>query len=193
LEVERSAERIVTYYSRVLRDFEGGLAKLQKIEKGLAAPEYLKTKLKVWTEQFEFLSTLAIFDPKETSEKQMVDLIEKMKKPAQLKDTEDLFVVNQYVAGLLYEYLNSHSVSKITPQIMFELANLDSLLDQNFFFSLGDVYLRNCIVRFSKSKAARQCYRELEERTILSFTGSRGTSVPEDVKSDLKRLKKLLK
>lgn len=193
MDVERSAERIVTYYSRLLRDFQSGLAKLQKIEKEFKAPEYLKAKLKVWIDQFIFLSTLAKFDPKTSSEKQIIDLIEKMKEPVRFKDADNLFAVNQYVAGLLYEYLNSHPATEVTPKIMFELAILDSLLDQNFFFSLGDLYLRNCIVRFPKSKVARQCYTELEERTILSFTGSRGTSVPDDVKSDLKRLKKLLK
>jgi len=193
MDLEKSAERIVVYYARLRRDFKAALAKLQQIEANVKAPDFLKSELKMWIEQSKFLLTLPDFDPKTCTEKQILDLIKKLKNPVQLKNSENLFVIHQYVAGLLYEFLKTRPPSKVTPEIMYELAVLDDLLDQNFFFSLGDIYLRECISRFPKSKAARRCYAELEERTVLSFTGSRGVSVPKDVQEDLKKLKKLLK
>jgi hypothetical protein len=191
--VEKSTERLVVYYSRLQRDFSSAVAFLKEIENDKSTPAFLKQQAIDLQKQYKFISTQPSLDPKANSEQQVLDFALNLKNPKGLNYAGPLFAINQYVAGVLYEYLNSHPVTDETPKILLELAIRDDLLDENFFFSLADIYLRECIVRFPSSKTAELCYSELHERTLASFTGSRGTVVPDDVLADLKKLKKLIK
>ena len=193
MDVDKSAERIAIYYSRIVRNFPQAIASFEKFLKNELTPKYLNDQFKQWIKQYQFLNSLPQINPKLAAENDIFALLKSIKKAETFSKDGPPLVINQYQAGLLYEYLNTNPTSKRTPEILYNLAIFDSLLDDNFFFSLTDIYLKDCVVRFPKSKVAQLCFSELENRIELSFTGSRGTSIPADVKSELNRLKKHLK
>jgi hypothetical protein len=68
----------------------------------------------------------------------------------------------------------------------------DRWLNNQFFFSLSDQYLKECITRFPKSATAKKCFAEYDYQTRLAYTGSSGENLPEDVANELMDLKGLL-
>lgn len=103
------------------------------------------------------------------------------------------YVTFLYVSGLLYQTLNQRPATELTPGVLYWLAICDTRLNQNFFFSFNDLYLKECIKRFPSSEMAEKCYDELESMTEVSFTGSAGVEIPADVKGELDKYKSMLK
>ncbi|MBP9673689.1 MAG: hypothetical protein KBD63_01220 [Bacteriovoracaceae bacterium] len=105
-------------------------------------------------------------------------------------DKEQIFYLR--LSKLLYTYAEKASVEQI-PSILYFLSLCDRALNFSYFYSLADLYLKECVTHYSQSPVAKQCYKEYEEHTIFSFTGSRGTDLPSDVKQELQKLKSMLK
>lgn len=102
------------------------------------------------------------------------------------------FVMFLYASGLILHFINNHKASEVTPGLLYWLAICDNHLTHGIFFSLTDEYLKECIVRFPTSPAAKKCYAELESTTLDVYTGSGGIHLPEDVKEELKKYKSLI-
>ena len=96
-------------------------------------------------------------------------------------------------SGVLSKFLNDHPNSQTTPQILYWLAIAERRLSTTYFFSLGDIYLKECIIQFPTSPYAKKCYQEYEENVLFGYSGSGGTDIPPEEKRELDRLKKLLK
>ena len=96
-------------------------------------------------------------------------------------------------SGFLARHLNERPDSKLTPEILYWLAVAEKRLGTSYLFSLGDLYLKECIQRYPKSAYAKKCYQEYEDNTVFGYSGSAGTDIPDDEKQELKRLKGLLK
>ncbi|MBN8555419.1 MAG: hypothetical protein J0L93_08245 [Deltaproteobacteria bacterium] len=103
------------------------------------------------------------------------------------------YVLFLYVSGLIYQFINTHKQAELTPELFYWLAVCDIHLSQSYFFSLADLYLKECIKRFPSSPVAEKCYAELESTTLDSYTGSSGIHMPEEVKKELKTYKSMLK
>jgi hypothetical protein len=97
-----------------------------------------------------------------------------------------------YVSGLIYYYLNNPSQPEATPALLYWLGVCDRHLSQSYFFSLSEIYFKECIRRFATSPVARKCYLELESTVMESFTGSSGVNLPEETQKELEELKDLL-
>jgi len=97
------------------------------------------------------------------------------------------------LAGLLYDYLQDGPNVKDTPEVLYWLAVCDRMLNYDYFFSLADLYLKECITSFSKSEIAPKCYQEYKEYINYAFTGSGIQEIPQDIQLELKTLKKKLK
>ncbi|MCO4792259.1 MAG: hypothetical protein KC493_01005 [Bacteriovoracaceae bacterium] len=95
-------------------------------------------------------------------------------------------------SGFLTKFLNQRGKSDLVPEILYWLSIADRTLNFNFFYSLSDVYLKECIVKYPKSTFASKCYKEYEQNVIFGYSGSGGTSIPEEEKKELQRLKKIL-
>lgn len=93
---------------------------------------------------------------------------------------------------LLYEYLNSKANKDEIPQILLMLAQTDKKLNFNLFYGLSDLYLKSCIKKFPKSSVAGECYKQYKEQIEFGFTGSGGVHLPDDVKEELEKMKKLM-
>ena len=66
-------------------------------------------------------------------------------------------------------------------------------LSNTYFFTLSELYLKDCIKKYSSSSYAKKCYNLYEDNILAGYTGSSGLDIPVDEKEELKRLKKYLK
>lgn len=95
--------------------------------------------------------------------------------------------------GVLSKYLNDHPKTKLAPEILYWLSIAERRLSSTYFFSLSDLYLKDCIKLYPKSRFARKCYNEYAENIEFGYSGSSGTDIPVEEKQELERLKKILK
>ncbi len=194
-QVESSLEREVAYFSRIRRDPTAAIAQMKKHQKAKELPEHLQRNISAWISQFTAWSKQKPFDAKAATEKQIIDFA---KQNIELKSTTTSNASNPNlvnylrVSGILFEYLQSHPLSKATPEVLYWLSICERSISSNFFYSLADLYLRECIVRYPGDAIAKKCFKEYEEETILGYTGSSGTNVPGEVRRDLNSLKKLI-
>lgn len=67
-----------------------------------------------------------------------------------------------FVSGILYEYVQQHSVSDLGPGIYYWLAKCEKKISKTYFFPIAEFYLKECIDRFPLSFEAKLCFNELE-------------------------------
>ena len=92
----------------------------------------------------------------------------------------------------LYGYLDTHPEDSSTPEILYWLAVGEYGFNRSFFFSLGNMYLLECMKRYPDNAFAPRCYREYAEEMRSLYSGSSGVDVPPEVQSALKALKALV-
>ncbi len=99
-----------------------------------------------------------------------------------------------YIAlrGLIYYELAQHPTEAQTPQLLYWLAVVDRSTRNSFYYSLSDLYLKECIVNYSKFPVAKNCYDEYEDYMLFSYSGSQGTSLPTDIQQEMDRLRKVV-
>ena len=96
-------------------------------------------------------------------------------------------------SGVLSKYLNDNPKSKLVPEILYWLSIAERRLSNTYFFSLSDLYLKDCVRLYPKSKYAKKCYQEYADNIEFGYSGSSGTDIPVEEKQELEQLKKYLK
>lgn len=195
-QVETSLERQLAYFSRIKRDPKEALVRMKAHQKNKELPEYLRRNVAAWISQFENWDKQAVFDLKTATDQQVIDFaksnIEAKWNSKMMGASNPKLVTFLRVSGVLFEYLQTHPQSKAVPEVLYWLSICDRSINNTVFYSLADLYLRECIVNYPAQPIAKKCYKEFEEETILGYTGSSGTHLPAEVRADLDRLKKLV-
>lgn len=96
-------------------------------------------------------------------------------------------------SGVLSKYLNDSPKTKLAPEILYWLSIAERRLSNSYFFSLSDLYLKDCVKLYPKSKYAKKCFSEYAENIEFGYSGSAGTDIPVEEKQELERLKGFLK
>lgn len=96
-------------------------------------------------------------------------------------------------SGVLSKYLNDFPKTKLAPEILYWLSIAERRLSSTFFFSLSDLYLKDCVKLYPKSSYAKKCFNEYAENIEFGYSGSGGTDIPVEEKQELERLKRFLK
>lgn len=194
-QVEKSLEREVAYYSRLKRNPTEAIAKLELHLARKNLPDYLVMNIKSWIQQFTKWTKVPILDPRTASDEQIVkfakDNIEVKTSNSPVATNPNL-VTYLKVSGVLFEYLETHPHTKATPQVLYWLSVCERSIESSFFYSLADMYLRECITKFPADPIAKKCYQQYELETTLGYTGSGGVRIPLEVRDDLNTLKQLV-
>jgi hypothetical protein len=195
-QIETALERMITYFARIQRNPELGVKALEQYKTNDKLAPFLLADIAAWTKAFRQWKNEPTLDPATATDAQVLTFAKKNLDPkvSGFVMTADNPQAANYlkVSGILYEYLQNKPESAATPEILYWLAICDKGLNNNFFYSLGDIYLRECIVKYPSSAVAKDCYDEYESETILSYSGSGGTHLPDDVKRELAHLKALI-
>lgn len=101
-------------------------------------------------------------------------------------------VVYLWLRGLLHEYVQAHPDDPNMPDLLYWLAIVDRVLDYNLYYSLADLYLRECVVRYPMSATADRCYDEYRRYVEFAYSGSGGQYVPPEVVDELARLRQVI-
>lgn len=93
--------------------------------------------------------------------------------------------------GFISNHLVSSPRTKLKAEGLYWLGLLENSTPS--LYSLGDMYLVDCIKSFPKSTFAKKCYNSYADSIKFGFTGSAGTHIPQDLKKELEKLKGLTK
>lgn len=190
--LEKSVRRELAYQIRIKRDFNAANSLVESFKKNNDLPLFLKTNLKEWGEQLTQWKNKKLPVASEVSSEQLAKFAEQSLSvdlnKVRIGDADSNLIADLVVSSLLYEYLQKHP-SFESPDILYWLAVVDRELDRSVFYSLADLYLKECILKFPGTSMAGKCYKEYEKEMVLGYTGSAGTNVPIEVIQDLKFLK----
>jgi hypothetical protein len=96
------------------------------------------------------------------------------------------------VSSVLYEYLNENPDTPLKPDILYWLSFCESKFSQQAFYSLPELYLKQCVLEFPKNPVAKKCLKEYQDLVTMAYSGSSGTHIPEDVSKEIKTMQELV-
>jgi hypothetical protein len=51
------------------------------------------------------------------------------------------------------------------------------------------MYLKECMLQYTSHPYAKKCFEEYEAYVTISYSGSRGTDIPDEIQDELKALR----
>ena len=94
-----------------------------------------------------------------------------------------------WLRGELYRALMEESDRNRIADWLYWLALSDRVLEYRLYYSLADMYLKQCMTEYRTDPMAPRCYREYENYLMFFYSGSGGTHIPEDLAAELEQLK----
>ncbi len=145
-----------------------------------------KRRLLIWKDE-KLLSGLS-------TESELKDFIKRRLLPLKRKgEYKDEFKVDLlFASGIISTYFFENQNSPSAPEIGLWLGWMEKRLKKDEFMSSGDLFLKQCIRKYSKHPVAKECLEEYKESVEFDFTGSGGTSVPKEIARELEDLEKLV-
>jgi len=94
-----------------------------------------------------------------------------------------------WLRGELYRTLINEKDHNKIADWLYWLALSDRVLEYRFYYSLADMYLKQCMLEYTDSPIAKSCYQEYENYIVFSYSGSGGTDIPPAIDQELEMLK----
>lgn len=186
--IEESLDRLLAINTKVFYKPGKAIGILSKYEDNKELPNALKKEVKEWKKDLKAWEKKG-FNGKLESEAELTKYIKE-----NLEDLDNPSHVDLLVsAGALSKFINKYPNSDKVPQVLYHLGRIDYFLEHSYFYSLSDVYLKNCVVNYPKSPYARKCYEQYKDNLELGFTGTAGTNIPKEELQKLKELKAKLR
>jgi hypothetical protein len=187
-----SIRRVLSIYTKMNFNPDSAIAFLKQYQMEKNLNKMARTSINEWVDALEKWKN---YDPSKMGS--IHDFIEKYLVPlessgAKIKSgSKDITLL--IASGVLSKYLTEHPKTDETPEILYWLAVAERRLSSTYFFSLNDLYLKDCIILYPKSSYAKKCYQEYEDNITFGYSGSGGTDIPQEEKRELERLKRVLK
>lgn len=188
--IEASLRRILSIYTKVHYDPVRALTTLEPYlnqKQKQIYPASITRSLAEWNNSLKEWKK-SPFKGNIDNGKELVQFLEKH--PVDEESTDvDLLIL----AGVLYRFINKNPDSANIPMALYHLGKIDNFLEHSYLYSLGELYLKRCIINYSSSPFARKCFKEYEDIIEFGFTGTSGTHIPAEEQAELKRLKSFIK
>ena len=190
-ELEKALKKKLTIWIRVRRDLKGAKASLVADLKNAKLPKATRELMQRFVHDIDKTSKKSNQESA-LGGKELLELARK-KLPGEtagfLSTIPPELISYLWVSGLLYERLNTAALGDLTPEYLYWLAVVDLGLNHEFFFSLGNTYLRDCVMKYPRGPITARCYGEYELQMSALYSGSSGTHIPADIQEDLRKLK----
>jgi tetratricopeptide (TPR) repeat protein len=189
-ELDRSIERVMSINLRSRRDLESAATRLKEFRKNQKLPKAVLESFENWEKEIQALKSRSTPNLQSVTAAQLESFIQSVLalETARQIDPKQHLISALYLSGLIYQFINTRPSSAVSPGLLYWLASFEDSLQDDYIYSLGEFYLKECIVRYPASEAASLCYMQLEQKLVASFTGSAGVEVPADVQATLNRL-----
>ncbi|MBC7372216.1 MAG: hypothetical protein H7326_11660, partial [Bdellovibrionaceae bacterium] len=97
------------------------------------------------------------------------------------------------VSGVLYDFLNDHPETPLKPDILYWLSFCETQNRYQNFYSLPEMYLKQCVTEYPQNPIAAKCLKEYQDLITFAYSGSSGTHIPAEVTKELKSLQELVR
>lgn len=193
LEWGRAVRHAFTIAIRVQRDPERALKILKRVEALPSTPALFRDFVAAWKKSItewksegnkKFTTEAALFE----EANRLAKLAEGSQKYPMDHSADVLYL---RVSLAAHELLAQFPEGKHLAETLLLLGNAYDLLDDHLISPLPEMYYETCIRRTPHSATAEKCYRRYEANVYFGYTGSAGTSIPEDISSVMKELKDL--
>jgi hypothetical protein len=193
--VEKSIARKVYFFVRVKRDLAGLSESLKRNQSNKNLPPTVSRRIKDLISAANILKKSAY---PEFNGEQLKDL--KKYVETELKDELSGTFANSArkdiaylrVSSVLYKFLNENPETSLKPDILYWLSFCERRYEQKAFYSLPELYLKQCVTEFPSTPVAKSCLKEYQELVNMAYTGSSGTHIPKDVERELKSMKEMI-
>lgn len=193
-DLDRSTRAAIAILVRVKRDPKRAVEFIDKMTAVDTAPSIYKNDLKGWKKSL--LAWQAEKPVSLTSARMLFEEATKIKQSAEkahklAPNYENVDVPLLRSTGLLHDLLSNYPKSEYRAKSYMMLASNYEALPGFAIWDLSDEYLGACIQENPHSEVGEKCFRLYDESITLGYSGSSGTHIPDTVKEQLARLKKL--
>ncbi|MCK6594573.1 MAG: hypothetical protein L6Q33_05180 [Bacteriovoracaceae bacterium] len=191
-EIFSSLRRLLAINVKISFKPEKAIKILEKYQANKSLSKLTRNDVDSWLNGLKLVKNLKL--NKFTTAKSFIDTyLTKFEndKEALVTGKEDITLL--MASGFLSKYLSEKKATDETPEILYWLSIAERRLSHSYFFSLSDLYLKECIAQFPASPWAKKCFAEYEEALTFGYTGSGGTEIPREEKRELDRLRSLIK
>ncbi|MCR9203200.1 MAG: hypothetical protein NXH75_01385 [Halobacteriovoraceae bacterium] len=185
--IEESLERLLTINTKVFYKPGKAVGTLSQYQNSDDLPSPMKRDIREWIKDLKVWEKKK-FNGKLESESALTKFIKENLEELDGPSHVDLLVS----AGALSKFINKYPNSSKVPEVLFYLGRIDYFLEHSYFYSLSDIYLKNCVVNYPKSRFARKCFQQYKDNLELGFTGTAGTNIPKEELAKLKELESKL-
>ena len=190
-DLSNSFKRVLSVYTKINFEPLKAINFIKKYSNNKNVGKANKTEIEIWLKS---LDQWQKFNNKKVIVSDFINTYLKNLESAKEHINTGLDDITLLVAsGVLSKSLYENPKSDVTPEILYWLSIAERRLSTTYFFSLSDIYLKECVTQYPKTSYAKKCYQEYEDNIIFGYSGSSGTDIPPDEKRELDRLKLLLK
>lgn len=193
----RAFERKLSYYVRLKRDYKTAHSSFENNLKNKDIPNRVRAEVNDWLKILSGKTLWDNFDAKKITEEEMRKFIQSF-----IKDNEDgpIFtvtdsteVLDMDLSSILLEYYNQNPNTKLGAQILYWMAMIDRRLNDDLFYSLGDLYLVQCMEKYPEDPIAKDCFESYLEDMEFIYITKKKKEFPKDIVKKIEGYKKLVK
>lgn len=191
--LQYSLQKLLYYYVRVLHEDTKTLAAFEKILKNQTLPSTVRNDILAWKKYLTIKKYRIIEETTIDTPKSLEEFINERESIADhYKLANQRYIVDLETSYFLYQLLEKTTDVKLKPWIMYWLAYQEKDYRLTMFDLTAEQFLKECIEKYTKDKAAKKCFSLFKQMQIDSFTGSRGTDLPKSVVNQLKKYEKMV-
>lgn len=193
----RAFERKLSYYVRLKRDYKSAHSSFESNLKNKDIPNRVRAEVNDWLKILSGKTLWDNFDAKKITEEEMGKFIQSF-----IKDNEDgpIFtvtdsteVLDMDLSSILLEYYNQNPNTKLGAQILYWMAMIDRRLNDDLFYSLGDLYLVQCMEKYPEDPIAKDCFESYLEDMEFIYITKKKKEFPKEIVKKIEGYKKLVK
>ncbi|WP_455205883.1 hypothetical protein [Kaarinaea lacus] len=192
-----TTKKILTIYAQIYNQPGKGARHLEKYANNNKLTPLVKRNVTEWVKGLDELEANGAAKVNNVSFEELESYVHKylgpLDKPgAAVVPTKKEKAYHVWLQGLLYKYYSSNPPEQDIPKLLYWLSINDRATNYSFYYSLADLYLKECMLKHTDHYFAKMCFDEYNEYTTFSYSGSLGTEIPEDVQKELKTLRDIV-
>lgn len=196
-DVIRPLQRLIVIYTQIKNQPGAGADVLSKFVDLPAHTGATRGELKGWIAGLRVLEsrgadkvTAPAFAEIET---RVRDILGPLDQPLSvLRVAPDQEIQRLWLSGILYHYLNRKPPTDEIPKLLYWLAVNDRVVGYSYYFSLADLYLKECVYNHAQHPYAQRCYAEFKEYVNFIYSGSGGTYIPPELTQEMRKMKEAI-
>jgi tetratricopeptide (TPR) repeat protein len=190
-ELDLAAQRKVAIFARVYRDPTKAIASFKSDLANTNLPIQTRRNIEAWIAALEKWKSEKS-DPSKMKTADLVSFVEKSLPQDQVRNIapghpELLNFLR--LSGLLYERLFNEPQTTHAQQILYYLAQSERSLGSSYWYSISEIYLKECVVQYPKKPFSKKCFDAYAKGMQERYGGR---PMPEGVRKSVEALRDYL-